>query len=443
MRELYSSASEEAVIGAMLVFNDCIDEVADIVRPEQFYTPVMRAICRAVYSLRGEGKQVDVITLEDWFNGKPESQMVTFDVLANIAANCPSAVGVIGAAKRVADYAVEREFMACAFNIQEVFSEEEGSTEDRIAKAEQLFSNITTEQQSDTQSDIEPILKEYVEQLDWRFNNPGFHGVATGFKNIDERINGLRGGQFVIVAGTPGAGKTTYAMNTVFNVAQKKNVHVFSLEMAKQELIQRMIASAGGIKLKRLQSATMVDDDWARLTMAVGRTKALNLVIDDGAALDISKVFSRCRRQNRKAKIDLIVIDYLQLLKDKTAGSRYEEVSSISRKLKQLAKELDCVVVALAQLNRKVMDRPNKRPVLSDLRESGQLEQDGDIIQFLLREEVYDPDTLNKGVCEVITAKFRDGEPGSDFLKFEGAINRMSDLEYMPQPKEKPKSFSY
>ena len=445
MRQLYSASSEESVIGAMLAFNGCIDDVADIVRPDYFYTPVMRAICTAIFDIRGNGKQVDIVTVEDWFNGKPESQFVTFDDLAKIISNCPSAVGVIGSAKRVADYAMEREFMICANSIQEVFGEEDGTTEERIAKAEQLFNSITTEQPAETQSDVAPIIKDYIDHLDWRFNNPGFHGVATGFEKIDERFNGWKGGQFIVEAGTPGAGKTTYAMNIAFNASQEKNVHVFSLEMSKRELMQRMIASAGGIPIKGLQDATALNNQeyCSKLTVAVSRIKACKLTIDDGGGIDISQMVSRCRRQHRKAKIDLIVVDYLQLLKDRSAGNRYEEVSSISRKLKQLAKELDCVVLALSQLNRKVMDRGDKRPVLSDLRESGQIEQDADIIQFLFREEIYNPDTPNKGICEVITAKFRDGETGSDYLKFEGAINRMSNIDWTPQPVESKPAYSY
>lgn len=445
MRQLYSTNSEESVIGAMLVFNNCIDEVADIVKPEDFYTPLYRAICSAIYDLRGTGKQIDIVTVDDWFNGKPESQFVTFDELATIAKNCPSAVGVMSAAKRVNDYAREREFVICANSIQEVFGEESGTTEERISKAESLFDNITTEQPSETQSDVSPILREYIDYLDWRFNNPGFHGVATGFEKIDHRFNGWKGGQFIVEAGTPGSGKTTYAMNIAFNASQEKNVHVFSLEMSKRELIQRMVASAGGIPIRGLQDATAVGDEECcnKLSIAVNRIKKCKMVIDDAAGLDISQLISRARRQNRKAKTDLIVVDYLQLLKDKSTNNRYEEVSSISRRLKQLAKDLDCTVLALSQLNRKVMDRGDKRPVLSDLRESGQIEQDADIIQFLFREEVYDPDTPNKGICEIITAKFRDGEPGSDFLKFEGSINRMSDIDWAPQPKEPPKQYSY
>jgi len=445
MRQLYSTSSEESVIGAMLAFNGCIDDVADIVKPEHFYTPVMRAICTAIFAIRGNGKQVDIVTVEDWFNGKPESMFVTFDDLANIVSNCPSAVGVIGAAKRVADYAMEREFMVCANSIQEVFAEEEGTTEERIAKAEQLFNSITTEQPADTQAEIAPILKDYIDHLDWRFDNPGFHGVATGFEKIDSRFNGWKGGQFIVEAGTPGAGKTTYAMNIAFNTSKDKSVHVFSMEMSKRELMQRMIASSGGIPIKLLQDASALNKDeyCTKLNVAVNLVKDRQMVVDDGAALDISQIFSRARRQNRKVKTDLLIIDYLQLIKDKTAGNRYEEVSSVSRKLKQLAKELDCVVLALSQLNRKVMDRADKRPVLSDLRESGQIEQDADIIQFLFREEVYNPDTEHKGICEIITAKFRDGETGSDYLKFEGAINRMSNIDWTPPPVESKPAYSY
>lgn len=445
MRQLFSTSSEESVIGAMLTFNKCIDDVADIVKPDYFYTPIMRAICTAIFDIRGTGKPIDIVTVEDWFNGKPESQFVTFDDLANIVSNCPSAVGVLSSAKRVADYAMEREFMICANSIQEVFGEEDGTTEERIAKAEQLFNSITTEQPADTQSEVSPILKDYIAHLDWRFENPGFHGVATGFEKIDERFNGWKGGQFIVEAGTPGAGKTTYAMNIAFNASQEKNVHVFSMEMSKRELMQRMIASAGGIPIKNLQDASALNSQeyCAKINVAVNRVKSCKMVIDDGAALDISQIFSRARRQHRKAKTDLLIIDYLQLVKDKTGGNRYEEVSSVSRKLKQLAKELDCTVLALSQLNRKVMDRADKRPVLSDLRESGQIEQDADIIQFLFREEVYDPETMNKGICEVITAKFRDGETGSDFLRFEGAFNRMSNLDFIPQAPQPKPAYSY
>jgi replicative DNA helicase len=276
-------------------------------------------------------------------------------------------------------------------------------------------------------------VKDYVKYLSWRFENEGIQGIKTGLREVDTRLQGMKGGELYIVAARPGMGKTTYATNILANAATEgAKCYFSSLEMPRNQLVQRMIASTGQIPLSKLKDASVMGDQElsSRVAPAFEKVKNMNITIDDQGGVDIADIRSRCRAKYRKEGLDLLLIDYLQLIDDRTCKTRFDVVSAVSRKLKALAKELDIPVMALSQLSRAVEQRNDKRPILSDLRESGQIEQDADVIQFLYRDEVYNEHTNSKGICEVDTAKYRDGETGRDFIAFFGAQNRMTDLAH-------------
>ncbi|MBU2037612.1 MAG: replicative DNA helicase, partial [Gammaproteobacteria bacterium] len=281
---------------------------------------------------------------------------------------------------------------------------------------------------------VAPILKNTLEQLDQMFNQPdGLTGITTGFNEIDNRTSGWQKADLVIVAARPSMGKTTYAMNLVENalLATKRPCLVFSLEMPSESIVMRMLSSIGKIDQTRIRSGKLIDEDWPKLSAAVNLLKDLPLYIDDTPALTPQEMRARARKVYRENNNDLalIMVDYLQLMRvSGPSEGRTQEISEISRTLKVIAKEFNCPMIALSQLNRSLEQRPNKRPVSSDLRESGAIEQDADIIQFIYRDEVYNEDTPDKGVAEIITGKHRNGPIGIDRLAFIGKYTRFENL---------------
>jgi len=281
---------------------------------------------------------------------------------------------------------------------------------------------------------VAPILKQTLEQLDQMFNQPdGLTGITSGFTEIDSRTSGFQKADLVIVAARPSMGKTTYAMNLVENalLATKRPVLVFSLEMPSESIVMRMLSSIGRIDQTRIRSGKLIDEDWPKLSAAVNLLKDLPLYIDDTAAITPQEMRARARKVYRENNNDLalIMVDYLQLMRvSGPSEGRTQEISEISRTLKVIAKEFNCPMIALSQLNRSLEQRPNKRPVSSDLRESGAIEQDADIIQFIYRDEVYNEDTPDKGVAEIITGKHRNGPIGTDRLAFIGKYTRFENL---------------
>jgi replicative DNA helicase len=280
-----------------------------------------------------------------------------------------------------------------------------------------------------------PLLTRVVERIDLLYNRQGdsdVTGLATGFVDLDRMTSGLQAGDLVIIAGRPSMGKTSLSLNIAEHAALVSGlpVGVFSMEMAATQLVMRMIGSVGKLDQHKLRTGRLHDDDWQRLTHAVGKLNEAPIHIDETAALNPLELRARARRLHRQyKKLGMIVVDYLQLMSSSTTGeNRATELSEISRSMKSLAKELDCPVVALSQLNRSLEQRPNRRPVMSDLRESGALEQDADVILFIYRDEVYNPDTPDKGVAEVIIGKQRNGPTGTVKLAFLGEYTRFENL---------------
>jgi len=432
----HSLEAEQSVLGGLMIANDAWDGIADQVASQDFYRGSHRHIFIQMAALVEAGEPIDVITLSTALQGAGELEQVGgFSYLAELANNTPSAANIRAYAKVVRERATLRSLISVANDISESGFNTEGRTsDDLLDEAERKIMQIGEERpKTGGPEEVNPLLKRAVERIDELFNSDGdITGVSTGFTGLDEMTSGLQPSDLVIVAGRPSMGKTTFAMNLVESavLAGEKPVLVFSMEMPAESLIMRLMSSLGRINQTKVRTGKLDEEDWPKLSSAVSRLKDRPLFIDDTAALSPTEVRSRARRiQREHGDLAMIMIDYLQLMQ--VAGSsegRTAEISEISRSLKTIAKEFNCPVVALSQLNRSLEQRPNKRPINSDLRESGAIEQDADVIMFLYRDEVYNEDSVDKGVAEVIIGKQRNGPIGTTRVAFIGEHSRFDNL---------------
>jgi len=428
----HSIEAEQSVLGGLMLDNDAWDKIADIINEHDFYRRDHRLIFRSIDALVERNSPFDVVTLSEWLDAN--NQLDTAGGLAylgTLAKNTPSAANILAYAKIVRERSVLRHLIQVGHQIATSCYETEGrSSSELLDNAEKLVFKIA-EQGARGRREFMPIkelLVKAVDRIDTLFqqDNP-ITGVATGFSQFDEMTSGLQSSDLIIVAGRPSMGKTTFAMNIAENAAVKMNVPVavFSMEMPGEQLAMRMLSSLGRIDQHKVRTGKLSDDDWPRLTHAVGQLAEASLYIDDTPALSPTELRSRARRLMREHGLGLIVIDYLQLMQvHGNKENRTNEISEISRNLKSLAKELNIPIIALSQLNRSLEQRPNKRPVMSDLRESGAIEQDADLIAFIYRDEVYNEDSPEKGVAEIIIGKQRNGPIGTVRLTFIGQYTR-------------------
>ena len=358
--------------------------------------------------------------------------------LAEIATGTPSVANIRAYAQAVRERSIFRSLISAANSIADTSFNPEGRSSDEVLdEAERRIMQIAEERlKAGGLEPINPLLKEAVDKIDELFNNDdAITGLSTGFEKLDEMTSGLQKSDLVIVAARPSMGKTTFAMNLVENVLLRyeQPVLVFSMEMPASQLMMRMLSSVGKIDQGRVRSGKLEEEDWPKLSAAVSKLKDRPLFIDDTAALTPTEVRSRARKVLREhGSIGMSMLDYLQLMQVAGKGSegRTAEISEISRSLKGIAKEFDCPVIALSQLNRALEQRPNKRPVNSDLRESGAIEQDADVIMFIYRDEVYNEETQDKGVAEIIIGKQRNGPIGTARLSFIGKFTRFENLAF-------------
>jgi replicative DNA helicase len=432
-----SIEAEQSVLGGLLLDNSAWDRVADVVGEVDFYRADHRAIFRHIAQLIEQNKPADVLTLSDALRLAGKLDEVGGQIYVGaLAANTPSAANIRRYAEIVRERSIMRSLAAVGTEIADSAYSPLGRDaslliDEAEAKIFQIAEARTKARQGFVQ--IEPLLTETVERIDMlyaRENKNEVIGVPTGFVDIDRMTSGLQPGELIIVAGRPSMGKTTLVMNMAEHVAiqEKKAVAVFSMEMSGPQLAMRMIGSVGRLDQHELRTGTFKEDDWGRVTDALGKLSEAQIYIDDTAGLNVLELRSRARRLHRQCGgLTLVVIDYLQLMSG-TGGSREEnratEIAEISRSLKSLAKELKVPVVALSQLNRSVDSRQDKRPMMSDLRESGAIEQDADVIMFIYRDEVYNPDSPHKGIAEIIIAKQRNGPVGKKDLTFLGKFTR-------------------
>ena len=433
-----SIEAEQSVLGGLLLDNTAWDRISDIVGEHEFYRSDHRLIFNHIVLLIENGKPADVLTVAESLerSGKlEEAGGQTY--LGSLSMNTPSAANIRRYAEIVRERAIMRQLAGAGTEIADSAYNPEGrEASELIDEAEAKIFRIAEIGSKAKQgfSKIDPILTETVERIDMlysRENKDDVIGLATGYVDLDRMTSGLQGGELIIIAARPSMGKTALAMNIVEHVALnlKKTAAVFSMEMSSTQLALRMIGSVGRVDQHKLRSGTFEESEWPKLVEAVGKLNDSQIHIDDTAGLNTLEVRTRARRLHRETGgLDLIVIDYLQLMSgsaSKREENRATEVAEISRGLKSLAKELKVPVVALSQLNRSVESRVDKRPMMSDLRESGAIEQDADLIMFIYRDEVYNPtNEASKGKAEVIVAKQRNGPTGPVTLTFMGRHTR-------------------
>ena len=431
-----SVEAERSVIGGLLLSPDGWDAIAELVAAEDFYRPEHRAIFRQIAKLVDLGQPVDVITVADRLLATGELEAAGgHTYLAELAETTPTAANIRAYAKAVHERAVLRKLIDAAQDIATTGFHPEGRTaEELLDEAERRIMQISEEgPKTGGARAMEPLLQGALERIEELFQSGGdITGLSTGFIDLDRMTSGLQDSDLVIVAGRPSMGKTSFAMNLVENAAThtEQPILVFSMEMPAEQLVIRMMSSLGRIDQTRVRTGKLEQDDWPKLSAAMAKLKEANIFIDDTPALTPTEVRSRARRVAREhGSLGMIMVDYLQLMRVAGANEgRTAEISEISRSLKAIAKEFGCPMVALSQLNRALEQRPNKRPVNSDLRESGAIEQDADVIMFIFRDEVYHEDSQDKGTAEIIIGKQRNGPIGTCRLAFQGEFTRFDNF---------------
>jgi replicative DNA helicase len=435
----HSLEAEQSVLGGLLLDNEAADRVGDVASAEDFYSDAHRVIYRHVMQLIGEGKPADVVTLAESLSSAQKLDYVGgLAYLGALVQNVPTAANIRHYAQIVRDRSILRQLAATAGAIAETAYNPLGrSAKTVLDEAEAKVLHIAEQGSRGAQNfhEIGKLLATVVDRIETLYNrdNPSdVTGVPTGFVDLDRMTSGFQPGDLIIIAGRPSMGKTSLALNIGENVALDTGmpVAVFSMEMGATQLALRLIGSVGRLDQHKLRTGRLIAEDWDRLSTALGRLNEAPILIDETPALNAIEVRSRARRLMRQyGKLGLVIVDYLQLMQSTAQGeNRATELSEISRAMKSLAKELQVPVVALSQLNRSLEQRPDKRPVMSDLRESGALEQDADVILFIYRDEVYKPDSPDKGTAEILISKQRNGPTGKVTLTFRGEYTRFENF---------------
>lgn len=428
----HSVESEQSILGSILLDKDAIITVAETITPTDFYKDAHRIIYESMMALNNKNEPIDMVTLTDELRKRgylDDIGGVTY--LTSLSTIVPTTSNVKYYADIVKEKSVLRQLIKASNDIINLGYGSGESAENVLDFAEKKIFDISQERTNDDFKPINQILMDTYDMIESIYSNKSdVIGVTTGFKDLNKKINGLQRTDLILVAARPAMGKTAFALNLVQNAAIKGNasVAVFSLEMSKEQLAQRMIAAQSNVELKKMKTGTLNDADWPRIISAMAVMSDAKIFIDDTPGIKINELRSKCRKLKMEQGLDLVMIDYLQLMEsDSKNESRQQEISKISRSLKILAKELDCPVVALSQLSRAPEQRADHRPVLSDLRESGAIEQDADIVMFLYRDEYYHSDSEKKDLAEIIIAKNRHGETGSVELVWMGSIQRFGD----------------
>ena len=435
----HSIEAEQSVLGGLLLDNAAWDRIADFINEHDFYRYDHRLIFHNIGKLISQAKPADVITVYEQLQAAGKAEEVGGLAYLNaLAQNTPSAANIRRYAEIVRDRGVLRQLVTIADEISAgAFNPQGRDVRQLLDEAESKVFAIAEEGSRGQKGflEIQPLLTQVVERIDelyHRDNQSDITGVPTGFVDLDRMTSGMQGGDLIIVAGRPSMGKTAFSLNIGEHVAVEQGlpVAVFSMEMAGTQLAMRMLGSVGRLDQHRLRTGRLLDEDWPRLTHAIQKMNDAQLFIDETPALNPMELRARSRRLAVQCgQLGLIVIDYLQLMSGSGSGeNRATEISEISRSLKGLAKELNCPVIALSQLNRSLEQRPNKRPVMSDLRESGAIEQDADVILFIYRDQVYNPDSPDKGTAEIIIGKQRNGPIGTVRLTFLGEYTKFDNF---------------
>ena len=424
--------AEQSVLGSILLDKEAMISVSETLVPEDFYKEAHKVIYESMLKLYNSQSEIDLITLTDELRDQGYLDDIGgIAYITSLSTVVPTTSNIKYYVNIVKEKSISRQLISAANDIINLGYDGSAKVEYVLENAEKKIFDISQERATNDFQPINQVISEALSMLEKLYEEKNdVTGLTTGFRDLNKKINGLQRSDLLLIAARPAMGKTAFALNLVQNAALKgdASVAVFSLEMSKEQLVQRMIASQSTVELKKIKTGTLADNDWPRITDGMAILSGAKIHIDDTPGIKISELRSKCRKLKIEKGLDLVLIDYLQLMEGEGQNeSRQQEIAKISRSLKILAKELDCPVVALSQLSRAPEQRADHRPMLSDLRESGSIEQDADIVMFLYRDEYYNPDTEKKNIGEVIVAKNRHGETGTVELVWFGGIQKFAD----------------
>ena len=424
--------AEQAVLGAIFLEKEALIKAAELIKPEDFYRTSHQRIYEVMLHLNDMNQPVDLITVTSELNDRKWLEEVGgVSYLHDLASAVPTAANVEYYVKLVEEKALLRRLIKVATQIASSGYAGEDGVQDILNQAERSILDISGRRTTDGFIHIKDVLMETYERIEVLHNSTSeMTGIPSGYRDLDKMTSGFQRSDLIILAARPSVGKTAFALNVAQNVAARagETVAIFSLEMSAGQLVQRMLCAEGNIDANRMRTGTFQDTDWEKLTMAIATLSKSKVFIDDTPGITVNQIRSKCRRLKAEHGLGIILIDYLQLIHGSGKENRQQEISNISRTLKGIARELECTVIALSQLSRAVEQRQDKRPMLSDLRESGSIEQDADIVAFLYRDDYYDHESENKNVIEILIAKQRNGPVGKVELAFLKEYNKFVNL---------------
>ncbi|KMY55894.1 MULTISPECIES: replicative DNA helicase [Bacillaceae] len=430
-----SIEAEQAVLGAIFLEPAALTVASEILIPEDYYRTAHQKIYNTMLKLNDHGKAVDVVTVtEELAATKDLEDVGGVTYLTELAESVPTAANIEYYARIVEEKSLLRRLIRTATTIAQEGYNREDEVDALLNEAEKSIMEVAQRKNTSAFHNIKDVLVRTYDNIEMLHNRKGdVTGIPTGFAELDHMTAGFQRNDLIIVAARPSVGKTAFALNIAQNVATKtdENVAIFSLEMGAEQLVMRMLCAEGNINAQNLRTGSLTDEDWRKLTMAMGSLSNSGIFIDDTPGVRIGEIRSKCRRLKQEHGLGMILIDYLQLIQGsgRSGENRQQEVSEISRSLKALARELEVPVIALSQLSRGVEQRQDKRPMMSDIRESGSIEQDADIVAFLYRDDYYDKESENKNIIEIIIAKQRNGPVGTVQLAFVKEYNKFVNLE--------------
>lgn len=431
----YSREAEMAVIGSVITNPDSVAEASEIITPDDFYFVNNKEIFTVVMELFNNGTPIDFVTVTDALQRKNKYEAAGGgEYLKSVALEVSTSQNVDYYARIIRDKAMLRKLIENTTKITAMAYDAADAPDVILDRAETLISRVSNLRETNDLQHISSVLvSTYQQIIDNSQTHGGITGIPTGFDELNRRTGGFHGGELILIAGRPGMGKSSFAVNIAEYVSfnEKKCVAIFNLEMPREQIVSRILSSQAMVNSIKMRTGDLESDDWLKLGAVIPKISNSPMYIDDTATITVAQIKAKCRRLKQSKDLALIVIDYLQLMQSgKNNESRQNEISEISRSLKVLAKELDVPVIALSQLSRASEKRPDKRPLLSDLRESGAIEQDADMVMFLYRDEYYNENSEDKNIAECIVAKHRSGETGTFKLGWKGEYTKFSNIEY-------------
>ncbi|MEG0051533.1 MAG: replicative DNA helicase [Terrisporobacter sp.] len=434
MRSLpQSTEAEQSVIGSMIIDKSAIVQVLEKLKEEDFYRDGHKVIYKAIKEMFQKDMAVDLLTILEHLKSTDmleKSGGVTY--VSELSASVPTTANLSAYIKIVEEKSLLRKLIKSSTKIIEESYNGQDDVEKVLDAAQKKIFDIAEKKNSGDYEVLSSVLERGFLEIERLFNNKGdITGVGSGIKDLDEKTSGFQKGEMILIAARPSMGKTTFALNIAETAALRKgkSVVIFSLEMPREQLAYKLLCSEASVDMLKLRTGNLEDDDWERIAKATGPLSKAKIYIDDTAGLSVMEMRSKCRKIKMEHGIDMILIDYLQLMSGSNTESRQQEVSEISRSIKALAKEMECPVIALSQLSRAPEQRADHRPMLSDLRESGSIEQDADVVMFLYRDEYYNKESEDRGTAECIIAKQRNGPVGTVKMAWIGAHSKFADLD--------------